>query len=73
MAERWNDFMLDTENFCNQFPKDPRESDDEFIRRQFAMMDTVRILRAHGQDGVLLWCLSAGMNFLSVLIQQKRG
>ena len=54
LAERWNGFMLDTENFYNQFPKDPRESDDEFIRRRFAMMDTVRTLKANGQDDALV-------------------
>jgi hypothetical protein len=53
LSEKWDGFVLDMESFYHCFPKDPQESEDEFVLRRMAMMTTVSNLRAMGQGKAL--------------------
>lgn len=53
LSEKWQTFMLDVESFYHCFPKDPRETEDEFTARRMAMMNTVRVLKANNQGAAL--------------------
>jgi hypothetical protein len=53
LSEKWDNFVLDTESFYHVFPKDPRETDDEFTLRKTAMMNTVKKLRTCGHGAAL--------------------
>jgi hypothetical protein len=53
LSEKWDNFVLDVDLFYHTFPRDPRESDEEFLSRKVAMMNTVRMLRAHGHGSCL--------------------
>ena len=49
IAESFTQSQLDVEGFYRAFPKDPSESDSEFIQRRFAMMEAVREMRSNQQ------------------------
>ena len=55
LTEKWVDCHLEPEVCCTQFPRDHHnESDEDFERRKFAMMDTVRTLKSAGHDAAIL-------------------
>jgi hypothetical protein len=53
LSEKFPSYQLEMEAYYHHFPRDPRESDDQFNARKLAMMDTVRKMRAYGLDGAL--------------------
>lgn len=53
LAEKWDEFMTDGKLFYHKFPKDPHETEEEFQKRRFAMMECTRVMKVNHMDDCL--------------------
>lgn len=54
LAEKWSNFVLDTELFHNNFPDDNKETEDDKMHRKFAMMDTIQQMKENCDNDVMV-------------------
>jgi hypothetical protein len=51
VSEKFPKYRLETEAFYQYFPKDPRDSEDQFNAKKLAMMDTTHKLKSMAVNG----------------------
>ena len=53
VSEKWDEYMVDVRLFYHNFPKDDNETEDEYQKHRYAMLEHVEAMKNDNMDGPL--------------------